>query len=128
MNQFKAKLTDEKGKTYEVTIDSDKLHTWIENVEAKGGFTIDSIEFIGKPEVARFEPGRVYCDSESWFYFKVIKRTEKNVWILKVNSEGKPYRSESVRRRKIKVWSDAEYCDTDGQYSMAPTLDAKRVA
>jgi len=76
--------------------------------------------------VARFEVGKTYtcrslCDYDCIFKFKVVKRTEKTVW-LEEHGEVK------ARRVRISAYDKCEACDPHGVYSMSPTLHAKNEA
>jgi hypothetical protein len=77
----------------------------------------------------RFEAGKVYwtrsaCDHECIFSWKVIRRTEKSVWL---REEGKHFRNVGIRRRQIKDFRDGvETCFPDGTYSMCPVISADR--
>jgi len=77
---------------------------------------------IKMKDLIKFEINPIYstpsiCDSNCIFKFRVIKRTEKNVWI---SQEG----STKVTRRKIDIWDGAENIFPFGKYSMAPILSA----
>jgi len=68
----------------------------------------------------KFEVGRTYgarsaCDSDCVFSFKVVKRTDKTVWL---EAHGK------VKARRVREHFGAECCDPNGRYSMSPVLFA----
>lgn len=74
----------------------------------------------------RFETGKTYggnfiCDSGSWYYFEVVRRTEKSVWLRDVNKT-------VVGRRKIEIDSSGttEMVSPFGTYSMSPVMYADR--
>lgn len=72
--------------------------------------------------IKQFETGKTYgnnfiCNSDSWFYFTVVRRTAKTVWI-KNNGDNK------VTKRKIQVRDNVEQCNPFGTFSMSPILDA----
>ena len=76
--------------------------------------------------MTQFEAGKTYgnnfiCDSGSWFYFEVVRRTEKNVWIRDLQTD-------KVSRRKVDIDSDGKYemCSPFGNYSMSPILSSDR--
>jgi len=68
------------------------------------------------------------CNSDSWFYFKVLKRTEKSVWIQQMNADGTIRSCEKLLRKKIDIYNDIENCKPMGSYSMNPILSADRAA
>lgn len=74
--------------------------------------------------IKQFETGKTYgnnfiCNSDSWFYFTVVRRTAKTVWIKNNNSD-------EVTKRKIDVYDDVEQCNPFGKFSMSPTLNANK--
>ena len=78
--------------------------------------------------IKRFEVGKSYytrsaCDHTCIFVYKVLKRTDKNVYL---QEEGT---SSRVKRKKIFLdeRSGKEYCLPDGSYSMCPVIDAEDI-
>lgn len=74
--------------------------------------------------IAKFEINKTYktnsvCDSECIFKFKVLKRTEKSVWIIDAK-ESNPI----TIRKKIDIFDNTESIFPLGKYSMAPILRA----
>lgn len=70
----------------------------------------------------RFEVGKTYtcrsaCDHDCIFKFKVVKRTDKTVWL---EEHGKI----KARRIRISAYDKCEACDPHGVYSMSPVLHA----
>ena len=76
--------------------------------------------------VKRFEVGKTYYvssigDHECVFSFKVVKRSEKTVWL-------EEYGKVKARRVRISAYDKCEVCDPHGVYSMSPVLHAKDTA
>lgn len=72
--------------------------------------------------MTRFEVGKVYahrwiCNWDSTSTYKVMKRTEKSIWLR--NEAGK------IKMRRVRVVDGVEECDPTGRYSMSPILTAK---
>ena len=76
-------------------------------------------------ETKRFEVGKTYatnsiCDSNCWFVYTVLKRTEKTIWI----------RDKFGHEKRCKIHVGGYYKDEtifpEGQYSMCPVLRAER--
>jgi hypothetical protein len=70
----------------------------------------------------KFEVGKTYydrssCDYDTIFSFKIVKRSNKSVWI---EDEGK------LVRRGITVWNNEESFYPFGKYSMCAVVNAKR--
>ena len=68
----------------------------------------------------KFEVGKSYsmksiCDSNCVWTYKVVRRTDKTVWI----TDGE------VNKFRIKEYEGSEFIKPLGTYSMAPTLRAK---
>ena len=73
----------------------------------------------------KFETGKTYTvrsigDSECIYRFKILKRTEKSVWIEE--------HGEKTVRRTVTVRDGVEAIKPYGTYSMSPTLMADKVA
>ena len=73
--------------------------------------------------ITKFEENKEYstrsiCDHDCIFTYKVIKRTEKNIWIQGYGKE--------VTRRKVKIYNNSEMIYPEGTYSMCPVLKANR--
>ena len=62
---------------------------------------------------------RSSCNHECVYTFKIIKRTEKNVWILEAGEK-------EIIRRKIIMYEGVETTYPLGKYSMAPILRADK--
>ena len=72
-------------------------------------------------EIKKFEVGKVYscrsfCDYDTIFSWKVIKRTEKTITLEDTLLK-------TVFRRKVHNYNGAEACSI-GHYSMAPVIFA----
>lgn len=73
----------------------------------------------------KFEAGKTYgtrsaCDHDCIFKFKVVRRTEKSVWLECLSGIKK-----GTYRAKIQDFrNDEELCSPLGSYSMAPLLGA----
>lgn len=70
----------------------------------------------------RFEVGKVYahrwiCNWDSISTYKVVKRTDKSIWIK--GDDGK------TKMRRVRNVDGVEVCDPSGRYSMSPILSAK---
>lgn len=79
-------------------------------------------EKLNSDIVERFEVGKIYscrsaCDHDCIFSFKVVKRTEKTVWL-------EAYGKVTARRVRISAYDKCEACDPHGIYSMSPVLHA----
>ena len=79
-------------------------------------------------KMKKFEVGKCYytrsiCDYDCVFIYKIIKRTEKNVYLQEEDT------SEGTKKRKIYIdeRSGIEFCLPDGSYSMCPVIDANDV-
>ena len=62
---------------------------------------------------------RSSCNHECVYTFKIIKRTEKNVWIIEAGEK-------EIIRRKIIMCEGIETIFPLGKYSMAPVLRANK--
>lgn len=74
-------------------------------------------------EEARFEVGKCYsnnfiCSSDTWFTYKIVKRTRKTVWI----QEQTGMLEDTIRKRKVHEQDGSEFIYPDGVYSMCPVL------
>jgi hypothetical protein len=97
---------------------SEPLKQWTQHSTKSGPFSSK-----------KFEPGKVYWarsigDHNCIFKWKVIRRTDKSIWI---NELGRP----EVKRRSIKVGTrgpleGVEWCLPQGVFSMCPTMYATR--
>ena len=84
----------------------------------------EEVEVAKKAEenkMAMFEVGKTYsdnfiCSHDTYYFVKILKRTEKTVTIEK---DGK------VKRCKIYTNNQEEYIFPFGQYSMCPVLGAR---
>lgn len=70
-------------------------------------------------------PAQINC---AWYY-RVTKRTDKNVWLMPVDRDGvdqdhKPQRCKLYVQHRGQGYE--EFCRPLGSYSMAPTLFASR--
>ena len=63
---------------------------------------------------------RSVCDYDAIFAYTVIKRTK--CFVTLQNQCG------DIKRVKVSVRDDAEFCYPEGRYSMAPVLNASRVS
>jgi len=76
----------------------------------------------------KFEVNKTYtnnflCDADLYFTYRIIKRTNKNVWILEIGKS-------VIERKKIHIMNidtDIEYIYPMGQYSMCPVLTADKI-
>jgi len=73
--------------------------------------------------IAKFEAGHVYwcrsiCDSDCVFSFKVMKRTDKTVWLKD--------RGGKIKARRVRISGQDEVLDPLGVYSMSPVLRASQ--
>jgi len=76
----------------------------------------------------KFNVGQVYStrsigDYNCIWNYRVIKRTEKSVWLQELTMFGEN-RGE-VKRKSISVYRDEEQVKPQGSYSMCPILGAK---
>lgn len=76
---------------------------------------------VAENKMATFEVGKTYsdnfiCSHDTYYFVKILKRTEKTVTIEK---DGK------VKRCKLYTSSKEEYIYPFGQYSMCPVLGAR---
>jgi len=62
---------------------------------------------------------RSSCNHECVYTFKIIKRTEKSVWIIEVGEK-------EIIRRKVIMYEGIETIYPLGKYSMAPILRADK--
>lgn len=80
----------------------------------------------------RFEVDGIYgcrsvCDHNCIFRFRVVKRTEKSVWLQAVQFRSGAYVTDGkITRRKLRMIDGAEACDPHGVYSMSPVLTADK--
>lgn len=77
--------------------------------------------------MTKFEAGNSYthgfaCDADAKVTIKIIRRTEKSVWIKH------PYRPSEIVRRAIFISAGIESILPNGNYSMAPALSADKQA
>ena len=75
-------------------------------------------------DTIKFEVGKTYtnnfiCNADLYFSYKVVRRTDKNVWVKDVDED-------EVKRRKIRIHDNVEKISPDGNYSMNPTLRADK--
>lgn len=81
-----------------------------------------------QPTIARFKTGETYyarsfCDYDCVWTFRIVRRTEKSVWLQETN-DGNDVR-ESFRKR-IRLYQNEEQCEPLGRYSMSPILGAEK--
>jgi hypothetical protein len=81
--------------------------------------------------VRAFEIGAVYstrsiCDHNCIFRWKVIRRTDKSIWLQSVRPDGTAYGGVTRRSVSIGYAGDAEMCYPSGKYSMCPILTADK--
>ena len=74
-------------------------------------------------EQVKFRVGKEYgcnsaCNHTCWWFFTVVRRTEKTVWLK--NQDGE------VLQRRPHVWNGVESISPFGVYSMSPSLSASR--
>lgn len=72
-------------------------------------------------KMKKFETDKDYstrsvCDYDCIFNFRVIKRTEKSIWIKDIHG--------NVSRKKIEIYNNEESIYPFGHYSMCPILRA----
>ena len=81
-----------------------------------------------------FKVGKIYearsmKDANASFYFTVIKRTEKSIWIAQCNravgQKGFPFEM-PVKRRVVQIEDGVETCSPLGKYAFSPVLKADR--
>lgn len=75
------------------------------------------------PFTATFEVGATYytrslCDHDCIYRVKIIKRTERTVWI--------DYHGKVTARRIFRDYNGAEAIEPFGSYSMSPTISANK--
>jgi len=66
------------------------------------------------------------CDYNCKYRYKVIKRTEKWIWLKNANRPKSNQTNGCMMRRKIEIRSGREICAPEGRYSMAPQLNAEQ--
>ena len=62
---------------------------------------------------------RSICDHNCIWYFDILKRTDKSVWVEVDNK---------IVRRSLRVWGGSEQFNPFGSYSMAPIVTAEKTA
>ena len=86
-------------------------------------------------QVKEFKVGKIYkmnsiCDSDCWWYYKVIRRTKSTVVVAEVRKDGTK-RGDAVARVRIRKMLTqiraAESIKPQGTYSMSPTLSADNI-
>ena len=83
-------------------------------------------------QVSKFRVGKIYwmnsvCDSDCYWYYKVIRRTEKTVVLAQVNKVGMIRNAEFKQCRINKKETERfgyESVSPLGKYSMSPVLSA----
>jgi hypothetical protein len=75
-----------------------------------------------------FQPGTVYstrsiCNYDCVFSYRIIRRTDKSVWVCPVRN-GEDVTDETKRRSIMKYDGQPERIYPQGQFSMAPSLTA----
>ena len=86
-------------------------------------------------KVKQFKVGKMYkmnsiCDSDCWWYYKVIKRTQLTVVVAEVRKDGTRRGDAQARFRinpKVTEMVGAECISPLGTYSMSPTLSANNI-
>ena len=83
-------------------------------------------------QVKEFKVGKTYkmrsiCDSECWWYYKVVSRTKSTVVIIEVKADGSRMGTDKARFRispmLTKIFK-SECIKPLGTFSMSPTLSA----
>lgn len=86
-------------------------------------------------QVKEFKVGKTYkmnsiCDSECWWYYKVVSRTKATVVIVEVDADGKQRGMDKARFRISPMLTQvrkAESIKPHGTFSMSPTLSADNI-
>ena len=84
-------------------------------------------------QVKQFEVGKVYkmnsaCDSDCWWYYVVVSRTQFTVLLVQIDRYGNSIRGKEIKRCRINK-KETEYFGYEsvsplGKYSMSPVLSA----
>lgn len=86
-------------------------------------------------QVSKFRVGKIYwmnsvCDSNCYWYYKVISRTEKTIVLAEVRKDGTK-RGDAEARFRINPWlteiRGVESVKPHGTYSMSPILSANNI-
>ena len=86
-------------------------------------------------QVKQFKVGNMYkmnsiCDSDCWWFYKVISRTKSTIVIVEVRKDGTKIGDVSARfliNKKLTELRGAESVKPHGTYSMSPTLSADNI-
>ena len=86
-------------------------------------------------QIKQFKVGKIYkmnsiCDSDCWWYYKVISRTKSTIVLAEVRKDGTKRGDEEARLRinqKLTELRGAESVKPHGTYSMSPTLSADNI-
>lgn len=86
-------------------------------------------------QAMKFRVGKIYwmnsiCDSNCYWYYKVISRTKRTVNIIQVNEDGTQRGTDEARFRicqGLSVLREAESIKPLGTFSMSPTLRANNI-
>ena len=88
-----------------------------------------------KDYIVKFKVGETYSvrsigDHNAVWYYRIVKRTAKSVWLKEgrspqwLDSLTTEQRSHDMKRKKIDVFQGVETCRPEGSYSFAPILKA----
>lgn len=86
-------------------------------------------------QVKQFKVGKMYkmnsiCDSDCWWYYKVISRTTSTIVLAEVRKDGTKIGDAVARFRIRKMLTQirgAESVKPHGTYSISPTLSADNI-